>query len=225
MKVLMQPGVDGCWREMGRPGPGTCPELRQHIVCRNCPHYAATALRLLDRPAPVEYVREWTEHLASAPSQLTHATDTVMMFRVESEWLALPAAVIEQVAEPSVVHTLPHRSLPVRGLVSVRGELVICVSLEALLGIGESTQRAAGTSSRAHGRLLVLKTDDGRIAFQPTEVHGLHRYHAGELSPVPATLLRSSTAKFTVGMLPWNGRTVGCLDAETMVAVLTRSLS
>jgi chemotaxis-related protein WspD len=212
-------GVSDCWRTIGRPGAGTCPELPQHLLCRNCPTYSAAALRLLDRPAPADYVREWTTHLAAEARRASGATTSVFVFRLCSEWLALPTAVIEQITEPSRVHTLPHRTLPVRGVVSVRGELIVCVSLEALLGL--SGQHAPAASPR----LVVMSFDGTRVAFQPHEVHGVSRYDARELMAAPATLTKASGAHFTTGLFAWNGRSVGCLDASRFFSAVTRSLA
>ena len=34
---------DACWRRIGVAGDRTCPELAQHVHCRNCPVYAGAA--------------------------------------------------------------------------------------------------------------------------------------------------------------------------------------
>jgi hypothetical protein len=58
-----------------------------------------------------------------------------MIFRLGTEWLALPASVFQEVAELGAIHSLPHRrSGLVVGLTNVRGgELLICFSLTKLL--------------------------------------------------------------------------------------------
>lgn len=218
--------VSECWKETGRPGPGTCPLLAEHVLCRNCPTYADAALRLLERPSPAGYVDEWTRHLAAPPAAATHATASVLVFRLGREWLALPTRVIEQVTEPSVVHSLPHRRLPVRGVVTVRGELVVCVSLEALLGLdNHHNEDGGGTADGAHKRLVVLASSEGRLAFVPDDVHGVHRHDPAALMAAPATLARKAGSHFTAGLFEWNSRTVGCLDAERLLTAFARSLS
>ena len=42
-------GIDECWREIGVSGDRTCPELVEHLHCRNCPTHAQIARKLLDR--------------------------------------------------------------------------------------------------------------------------------------------------------------------------------
>ena len=54
-----------CWQHIGVWGNGSCGELKTHLHCRNCPTYAAAAMRLLDARPPADYRREWTEHLSA----------------------------------------------------------------------------------------------------------------------------------------------------------------
>lgn len=216
--------VHECWNDIGRPGPGTCPELAQHIVCRNCPTYASAALRLLDRPAPADYLRDWTAHIANTARVAPKATRSALVFRLGQEWLGLSTDVVEQIIEPSRVHSLPHRGLPLCGVVTVRGELVVCVALDSLLGLGAS--RAAATSTAAAARrLVVLSADGNRVAFEPDEVLGVERYDPQELVAPPSTLAKRAGTHFTTGLSRMGGRTVGCLDADSLFAALNRILS
>jgi chemotaxis-related protein WspD len=110
-------------------------------------------------------------------------------------------------------------------VVSIRSELVVCVSLEALLDLPPAPGGESASASRMSNRLVVLSGDDGRVAFRPDEVHGLLRYHPGQLLPPPATLARTSGVQFTTGLIAWKDRTVGCLDADRVLGALTRSFS
>jgi chemotaxis-related protein WspD len=218
--------IDECWRQIGVRGDRTCPELAAHLHCRNCPTFARTARQLLDRPLPPGYREEWTRFFAG--EELATAgqgeRETVLIFRIGEEWLALPVGVCVEIAEPRPVRSLPHRrSAAMRGIVNVRGELLVCLSLAELLGVG-----AAG-SSRSEGRLAVFRRlvviggEGGRVAFEADEVHGLHGYDPGELGPVPATIGRSAATAVTA-MLRWSGRAVGCLDARTLLDLVDRSI-
>lgn len=218
--------TENCRQAGGRPGPGTCPRLTQYIVCRNCPEFSAFALRLLGRPAPPEYVREWTAHLAGAPLQADAETAVpVLVFRIASEWLALRVEAVGQVTEPCLVHALPHRKLPVQGVVSIRGELVVCVSLAAILGIADGQIPASGPRSPVYKRLIILHGEGGRVAFQPDEVQGVQRYCTSQLLRPPVTLARTSASQFTIGLIHWGDRTAGCLDPDRLLEALTRSLA
>ena len=91
---------------------------------------------MLDRPLLPEYRREWTEHFAQPKQLAAPARASALVFRINAEWLALPTQAFQEVAERRPVHSLPHRRQGiVLGLVNIRGELLICVSLGHLLGL------------------------------------------------------------------------------------------
>src|SRR5438067_7911072 len=167
-------GVDlrTCWSEIGVHGDGSCPELQKFIHCRNCPVYSNAGVQLLNRPLPPDYRREWTEHFARRKKTAAPAKISAIVFRLESEWLALATQAFQEVAERRRVHSLPHRRLGlVMGLVNIRGELLICVSLSRLLGLDK--KRAGETRRGLFERLLVVNWDGSRLTFPVDEVHGI----------------------------------------------------
>ena len=183
----------------------------------------AGALRLLDRESPEDYIREWTERIAQEKQTVETGTVSVAIFRIGVEWLALPTGIFQEVAEQCPVHTLPHRTgSAVAGLVNVRGELLVCVSLGKVLGLADES--GATTKARIFKRLLVANRDGNRLAFPVDEVFGLHRYHPRELNAAPATLAQGKVS-YTIGMLPWRDKTVGCLDDELLFYTLHKSFS
>jgi chemotaxis-related protein WspD len=64
-----------------------------------------------------------------------------------------------------------------------------------------------------------------RLAFSVSEIFGTHRYNPAELRSVPATLANAAAGAYTVGMLPWNGKTVGCLNDELVFYALNKGLA
>lgn len=216
-----------CWREIGVSGDRSCPELEEHLHCRNCPTHAQIARKLLDRPLPPGYRDEWTRHFAGRDEKAPEGEeiDSVLIFRIGEEWLGLPAAICREIAEPRPVHSLPHRrSEAVRGIVNVRGELLICISLSALLGIGAMSSSGSAGHIAVFPRLIVTGGEARHVAFAVDEVHGLHGYRAHERRAVPATVGRSA-ASVVEAMIPWNGRAVGCLDAGRLLDLIDRSIA
>jgi chemotaxis-related protein WspD len=212
-----------CWNQIGVQGDGTCPELAEHVHCRNCPVYAAAARRLLDRQLPAGYEQSWARHFAESKRELSFDLETWLIFRIGAEWLALPASVIDEVASVRTVHALPHRAGVVLGVVSVRGELVVCVSLAELLGAEAGVAGEAGTRA-ARARLLILRRGANRFAVPVDDVHRTRRVADVELVAAPATVSRASGI-FTLHVLPWENNAVGCLDAELIFQALERSLA
>ncbi|MCO6417948.1 chemotaxis protein CheW [Siccirubricoccus sp. KC 17139] len=227
--------LDPCWQTVGLGGDASCPQLPAHGHCHNCPKHAAAASVLLNRPAPAGYLEEWTGHVArrGAFSGLSAeagagaegaAALSVVIFRLGTEWLALPSRLLEEVTEMRRVHSLPRRrSNVVLGVVNIHGGLLICVSLAILLGLAPGpppTDRRA----ELQRRMLVIGRDSGRFVFPAEEVHGIQRVPADSLRPAPATVARAASS-YTRHVLPWQGRSVGHLDAELLLDGLNRSIA
>lgn len=206
--------LDACWSRVGVTGDASCPELATHIHCRNCPAYARAGALLLNRPLPPEYRREWTAHVAGLKQRAGATDSSATLFRIGNEWLALNTALVQEVAEHRPLHSLPHRRLGiVLGLVNVRGELVICVSLARLLQLDRDVNRER--ARRSYHRLIVFNPETGRFAFPVDEVHGVHRFNRAELQPPPATVARDQHT-MTLGLLTWRAQTVGYLDGAAL---------
>jgi chemotaxis-related protein WspD len=216
--------VDDCWNRIGVLGDGSCSQLAERVHCRNCPVYFAGAVALLDRPTPGNYLTEWTDHFAQPKRAEELDTESAVIFRLGGEWLALATHVVSEVTHVLKIHSLPHRRAGVvMGLASVRGELVVCVSLAHILGVaGEETARESLRVRQA--RLLVIRRDDVRLVCPVDEVYGIYRFQPLELHEVPATVMKA-TASYSKALLPWKNRSVGLLDDQKLFATLRRSIA
>ena len=213
-----------CWSRIGvLGGDGSCVELEKFIHCRNCPVYSAAGAKLLDRALPIDYRQDWTEHFSRAKQIATPGRTSAVVFRIGTEWLALPTSVFQEVAERRAIHSLPHRRHGfVLGLINIRGELLVCVSLGRLLGLEKETKMEKPRTM--YDRLLVANWDSQRLTFPVEEVYGIHRFHLEELKDPPATIAKANPT-YTRGLLPWQKRNVGFLDAELVFSTLNRSLT
>lgn len=184
------------------------------------------AADLLDRlpvvpadPAP------WRAPLS--PTDTARATP-LLVFRIGDEWLALPAAAIEEVAQMRGWHTIPgHRQRTVLGLVNLRGALVPCLSLGELLGVQPTAAAPPSTSSSLRSgtaRLLALRHGAHLSAFPVTEVHGTVTPEASSLGTVPATSMGAADG-FARAVMRWRERVVGVLDPVRVGAAFDRSLA
>lgn len=215
-------GVRACWNEIGVYGAANCQELEKFVHCRNCPVYSTAGVELLDRPLPENYRHEWSQHFAAEKLKAAPAKMSVVIFRIGAEWLALPTTAFQEVAERRLMHSLPHRRQGiVAGLVNIRGELLICVSMRRLLGL----ERVSNPSHRSSSdRLLVMNWDGNRLAFAVDEIHGVYRFQPKELRDAPATVSKSSLT-FTQGVFTWQQHPVGLLEADALFSTLNRSLA
>jgi chemotaxis-related protein WspD len=215
--------LQDCWNEIGTQGNASCPELANFVQCRNCPVHARAAVLALNRPLPSGYRDEWTERFAQTAGASPAIRNSAVIFRVGLEWLALPTHVLQEFAEHRPVHSIPHRRQGILvGVVNIRGELLLCVSLGRVLAVDEGVR--AEPPQKVYDRLLVVHWDAQRLVFPVDEVHGIHRYYTEELAAPPATLARSGVS-CADGVLPWRGRSVGLLNADQLFLTVNRNLS
>lgn len=186
--------------------------------------FSSAAAQLLERDAPAEYRRQWTDIFAAPRRPPEETSKTVLVFQIASEWLALPTEIVQEITEARPVHSVPHRTGGIlRGITNVRGEILLSVSLDAFLGLQRSHQPA--TSAHTARRTLVCNRRGDRLAFAVTEVHGVHRYLPSALREVPVTLAKSE-ASYTSGILSWKeNRTIAVLDDELLFYALNKGLA
>ena len=184
MSAAVRPGDPFCWRAIGVAGDSTCPELVAAIHCRNCGYFTAAGRTLLERPAPDGYLEEWSEVVGEAKPQGRATTRSALLFRLGAEWMALDTAKLVEVAEERAPHRIPHRTGVVAGLVNLRGQLHLCVSLHRLLGIPEPAGRGASTAG-SRTRLVVARDGDRTWAFAAEEVIGVHHFAEEALKTLP----------------------------------------
>ena len=228
-----KPGDLNCWSKIGVSGDRSCSELSSFIHCRNCPVFAAAARTFFDRPAPEGYLAGWARWLArSGESDLAEEyrkedkdTDeprddamkvSVLIFRLGMEWLAFRTQTIAEVTTPRPVHIVPRRTNDVfLGLVNLRGQVQLCVSLHGLLNVSMIS---------APVRLIVLRdhTRAENWAFAVDEVLGVEHVSQSHWRSVPATLV-NPTVGFSQAVLSWKERSIGLLDEERVFTAL-RSL-
>ena len=206
--------IDDCWNRIGTSGDRSCVRLKEHGHCRNCEVHRATATRMMRREAPTEYRAAWTEHFSAPEHTWRASAEAVLVFRIEREWFALPAQDAVVVAESGKPHRLPHRGgNGLGGIVNVKGRLYPYVLLSPLLRIVRSDESAARHQTGA--RIVVFRLAGTAFALPVEEVHGIHRYHEGELQAPPATL-GVEARRYIRGMLHIDDMTAGCLEAEIL---------
>lgn len=178
-----------------------------------------------DRPLDDASLDGATAHYASPREADETELTSALIFRLGSEWLAFPTALLDRVADLPAVHSLPHRRGGAKaGLVNVGGDLVVHVSLAGLLGVEAGAASSDDARRRAVSRLVVLADTRGRLAITVDEVWGVHHYGPADLRPVPPTLARAPSS-FTTAMLPVDGRLAGCLDGARVLDALSVAIS
>jgi chemotaxis-related protein WspD len=186
----------------------------------------ASVARLLDREVSEDSLRESTALVAAKKNVVELGTKSVLTFRIGTEWFALPAGVVQEIADRGTVRSLPgHRGGILSGLVNVRGELLLCIALGVVLGLEKGPDGQEIGAPASSERLMICKHGDARLAFQVSEVYGLHRYHPRDLRNTPATLAKAAEGIYTLGVVPWGDKIVGCLDDELLFYTVNKNLT
>ena len=232
--ALDQLSLNDCWNQIGVMGDRTCGELKTVIHCRNCKVYSAAGRSLLERDTPPEYLQEWTDILSDTSNQqvgvgegtLVRATDTlsVIIFRLGNERLALPVNILQEVTPPYVIHTVPHRSSAVfLGLVNIRGETLLCISLKDLLGLESVTAIADSAQTISPQRMIVAGKNEHKWVFPVDEVYGTYRFHLNEFKEAPVVISKASEA-YTKGVVTWQDKKLNFLDSELLFYTLNHKV-
>jgi chemotaxis-related protein WspD len=222
----LPPLGNDCWNRIGISGDRSCPELVKHIHCRNCPVYESAAKAFFDRSAPEGYLEEWARQLSAPVSASDGKALSVLVFRLEDEWLALRTQVVVEVTSTRPVHVIPHRSGGVLvGMVNLRGQLQLLISLTRMLAIDAARPRPAERDTdqpaeiTAGTRLVVFRTEGQTWVFQADDVVGVRRFARSTLTAVPSTLANADCS-FSQAVIPWRDQSIGLLDDQRIAAAL-----
>lgn len=217
--------LDDCWNRIGvwSPEKASCPELKHFVHCRNCYRYSAAGRQVLERPVPSAYRREWTERFMHAKHSHEDTSRSVLLFRLGDEWLGIGSLFVNEITPMRTIHSLPHKNDSlVKGLVNIRGELQICVSIGSILNL-EKARESYTTDHEILERMIFIEKDGQSFVFPVSEVHGIFHYADSVLQATPATVAKSRHS-YTSGILNWDDRHVGVLDHELLFYALARGL-
>jgi len=219
---------DDCWNRIGVWGKQQprCPKLDKIIHCRNCDVYSNAGRNMLERKLPEDYENTWARIYAQGKPESVTGTQSVTIFRLGEEWLALPTENIDEITDVCTLHVIPHHHGRVlRGLVNLRGQLKLCVSLGLLMDIDKGDLHTGKENKqRIYQRMIAVSHNNSDYVFLVSEVCGTHRYHPKELQSPPATLSQA-TGTYTRGIIQYEGREIACLDAELLFYSLEKSLA
>ena len=215
-----------CWNRVGvwSRQAASCPELQHCVHCRNCGHYSAAGRRVLERAVPHDYRDEWTQRFSQPQQAAEIQTRSALLFRLGDEWLAIDSRCVNEVTQMLKIHSIPHcTSKLVKGLVNIRGELKICVSVGSVLQL-EKACEPHSTDHEILERMLLIEKEDHSFIFPVSEVEGIIHYADQQLRALPTTLAHARS-NLTTGIIRWNDLHVGILDHELLFYALSRDLT
>ncbi len=223
----MNNSIENCWATIGvwSKGVEKCPKLKEVLHCRNCDVYSSAGRSLLKRKIPEDYRDYWTALLAKEGVIKSHDTLSIVVFRLGDEWLGLPAKTIKEISEMRPVHGIPNsKSNVVKGLVNVRGELKLWVSMGTLLSVDKGERYVFSELRKSFlERLVIISKDNEHYVFPVSEIIGTHRIWKDSIREVPATAANSMYSHLA-GLFKLEERHVGLLDQDLLFSSLQRSL-
>lgn len=182
--------------------------------------FQSASAKLLSRAIPSSDLRLQTEQVAKVEQAIATDLCSVLIFRLGIEWLALPAKICQQVLPSQVERRLPHRSnATLLGIVNVRGQLLLKVSLLPALRIANLKEKAAltagATANKSHRRMVVVSVGQeagtaDTWAFDADEVYGIQSVSLSDLQPVAAGSAAANAC--TRSLFDWQKRRVSFLD-------------
>jgi chemotaxis-related protein WspD len=220
--------IDDCWNRIGvwRDTDERCPVLDRVVHCRNCAVYSEAGRNLLNREPPDDYRSDWTKILSQKKEKKSLNVKSAFVFRAGGEWLALPASMINEVINMSLIHSIPNiNSKSLRGVINLHGRLHLCVSIGRVLGIEklDKTDEAEDPDYISPERLVVTIQKNHIVTFPVSEVMGIIRYTPDMLKDLPVTV-SGSKAVYTMGILHIDGKDVGLLRDKPLFKTLTKDL-
>jgi chemotaxis-related protein WspD len=217
--------LNDCWKKIGVWGNRKCGELKTVIHCRDCMVYSSAAAQILGAELTQSYLERWTTQFAIEQKVESGRMQAALIFRIGAEWLALAPTNLQEIAESRPIHSGPRgRSHSLLGLVNIRGELLVCVALDRLLGFDQTTPEKPRTRRALYRRMVVAGREGSRFVFPVEEVYGIHRFNPEELKAIPSTVAKAQ-ATYLKGLILWQDKTVGCLDDQLLFNLLDGSLT
>jgi chemotaxis-related protein WspD len=187
------------------------------VHCRSCPVFYQAGRALLDRPQP-KSLRDEAAQIVALPPPTVSRTRGVLIFRVGPEWFGLPLKALVEVTDLRPVHRIPHRSDKcLAGIINIRGQLHIAVSIHGLL------QLEKPAIPDATARVIHFVTGDDEWTFAADEVFGIADINESDLKSAPLSVSLRSGACTTL-IFDHNGRHVALLDVARMAEELRREV-
>lgn len=214
--------INDCWNTIGVWGDVSprCERLKELIHCHNCDIYSKAGSALLSRPAESSYLAEWQENLSKPRQDINIRLKSALVFRMGDEWFALASNFVKEITHCDKHHSLPHRKNHVlRGLVNVRGDLLLNVSLGYLFKINKSETSSKYTNER----YVVIEDNEEQFAFPVTEVREIIHYDMEDIQATPSTI-NKDTSCFIKGIIRHKNTDVGILDSDLVFTALHKNI-
>lgn len=163
--------------------PNKCERLQQVVHCRNCEIFRQAGRTVFDREILQDDVSLWTHQIAKLKEEIDKSDMSVLSFRLDKHWFALPTQIFNQISQDGYTHQIPHKTKS-RGvkLVNVGGTIYICLSLKTLLGLESEATKGEAPGNRKNSKRLMLVDIEGESYVLTTdEIGGVFRVDSSKI--------------------------------------------
>jgi len=158
--------------------------------------------------------KEYSQHTETR--EVRGELKNFLKFRFGSECYAMEMLYMNEVLKSKRISCIPRQKDFVKGVVNVRGEIVMIVDLKSLLNITSETQ---GSESR----MILLKRNSELSGFIADEVFGTEQMDTEDFQSSLATF-KGGSAEFIAGLCTREGQNLIWLDAEKILTEIARRL-
>ncbi len=139
-------------------------------------------MELMSRPLTDADLERATRDMAAPLDGASHDRHSVLLFACGTELFAVASTDVAKVVPSALVHRVPHRTNAVfKGVCNRDGELLLCVDLEAALGLDAPPQGVSRVQ-------VVVGALRNRWAFMVDRVLGVVDVTASSMRPAPLTV-------------------------------------
>lgn len=148
----------------------------------------------------------------------------VASFYVGDDCFGIDANCVQEVLRNPVLTPVPHAPKEIEGLINLRGQVVIVISLRRRLGMGRPVAEAAvdldeivTSGQPAEAICVVLKTDDGPVCILVDKISDVLPAPEDLLEPPPDTISQE-VREHVIGVHKMEGKLLLILDLDRVVA-------
>ena len=138
-------------------------------------------------------------------------------FRLDRLLVGIEVNHVQEVMGARPITPVPLADRAVRGLINLRGQIVLAVDLRRLLGLSDGPCERVPMS-------VVLRTPDGPVCLLVDEVLDIVDVPSASMEPVPETV-SAALRSFTSGTYPLASGLLLALQAEALVETLEEGFS
>ncbi|HEY2158284.1 MAG TPA: chemotaxis protein CheW [Isosphaeraceae bacterium] len=133
-------------------------------------------------------------------------------FTVGDSLYGLEVHRVQEVLRPQEATRVPHAGANIRGLINIRGQIVMAIDLRRCLGLEPAPEGHRSMN-------LVLRTEDGPVSLLIDRALDVLDLDPSTYEPPPASLL-GPRRELIRGTFPFAGRFIHLLDADAVLGLI-----